>query len=305
MLVLGLQVLLGFDFQSFLMKRWDALSPGARTTKLVLLALLLSATVLLLLPAARHRMVDDGEDREETHRFTRRVMTAALLPFALALGADVYVVTTRVADGASAVAAGAVTAAAAILAWYALPFARRAPRAGGTRAERGRSSMEDEETKLNEKIRHVLTEARVVLPGTQALLGFQLAGFLQEGFDALPRASRLMQLVGLAFLGASVVLLMLPAVYHRIAERGEISERLHRVAGRCVLLGMVALAFAIGADTFVVVWKGTASLSVAIVSAVAWLGGLLFAWIGWMLVLREKKGAERRRGHGRTAAASA
>jgi hypothetical protein len=40
-------------------------------------------------------------------------------------------------------------------------------------------------TDLPTRIRHVLTEARVVLPGTQALLGFQLTVILTESFEKL------------------------------------------------------------------------------------------------------------------------
>src|SRR5438876_1699248 len=42
--------------------------------------------------------------------------------------------------------------------------------------------------------RHVLIEARVVLPGVQALLGFQLAGILTNTLEALPTSSQVLHL---------------------------------------------------------------------------------------------------------------
>jgi len=41
-------------------------------------------------------------------------------------------------------------------------------------------------TPLSTKIEQVLTEARVIIPGGQALLGFQFVATLTKSFDALP-----------------------------------------------------------------------------------------------------------------------
>ena len=49
------------------------------------------------------------------------------------------------------------------------------------------------DVELKHKIRHVLTEARVVLPGTLALLGFQFVAVLQPGFEASEVLARELQ----------------------------------------------------------------------------------------------------------------
>jgi hypothetical protein len=51
-----------------------------------------------------------------------------------------------------------------------------------------------EPTPLEKKIEQVLTECRIVLPGTQALPGFQLSAFLTDAFTMLPRADQLLHL---------------------------------------------------------------------------------------------------------------
>jgi uncharacterized membrane protein YidH (DUF202 family) len=284
MLVLGIQVLLGFGFQAPLMSGYPALPSSARVLKLVSLGLLLVAMTLVLAPVARHRIVDEGRDTPHLDAFARHVANAALLPFGLALGLDSYIVGCRAAGPTLGVIIGGGIGGAAVIAWYALPrLLRRRP-----------PPQEDsmEETKLNDKIRHVLTEARVVLPGTQALLGFQFAGVLQQGFDALPPHSKLLHVIALAFLGASVVFLLLPTAYHRIAEGGEITERLHRFSSLCVLVAMGTLAVAVAADTFIVVEKATGLASVAIAIAAAWLAVSLAAWFVAMFLVRR---AHRRR----------
>ena len=290
MLVLGIQVLFGFDLQSVFMSRWDSLPSSAHRTKIVSLCLLLVAFTLVLAPAARHRLVDQGRDTPRLDRFTQRVTTMALLPFAGALGLDFYGVGLTVSGAALGVALATVATASALAAWYGLPWLLRSRKQRTRAAKRSEDAMEKtEKTELNDKIRHVLTEARVVLPGTQALLGFQFAVVLQQGFDSLPVSSKLVHVAALVALGASVIFLMLPAAYHRIAEGGEISERLHRFSGKCLLLAMATLAVAIAGDTYIVIRKATASATAAWILAAGWLAFACGLWFGLMLIVRHSE----------------
>ncbi len=72
-------------------------------------------------------------------------------------------------------------------------------------------------TDVQTKVEHVLTEARVVLPGVQALLGFQLAAVLTDAFEKLPRSSQLLHLASLGALalgaGAATAVLFVGAWY--------------------------------------------------------------------------------------------
>ena len=52
----------------------------------------------------------------------------------------------------------------------------------------GEEKGPDKQERLTNKIKHVLTECRVVLPGAQALLGFQFICVLTESFDRLRRS---------------------------------------------------------------------------------------------------------------------
>ena len=74
--------------------------------------------------------------------------------------------------------------------------------------------MTSSQTKV--KIEQMLTEARVVLPGAQALFGFQLAIVLTQSFEQLPSASKITYVASLFLVALPIVLLMAPAAYHRI-----------------------------------------------------------------------------------------
>lgn len=291
MLVLGVQVLLGFELQAFVMPAYDALPEPIRVTKLVSLCMLLLAITLLLAPVARHRIVDDGRDTPRLEAFSRRATEAALLPFALALGLDFLLVGVRTSGRALGIVLGASATLGALVAWYVVPRVMpRRPTVQQSEESAMSATEKTGKTELRDKIHHVLTETRVVLPGTQALLGFQLAAVLQSGFDALPASSKTIHVVALVCLGVSVVFLMLPAAYHHIAERGEISERLHHFSSVAVLLAMVTLALALALDAFVAVRRATGSIAAGAAVSGGWLTVTVAAWFVLMLVLRRRHG---------------
>ena len=84
-LVLGAQVLLGFQYRAFFEPRFAKLPRLHQELELAGLLLLLAVILLVMLPAARHRIVERGRDTSSLHRFTMNAVTWALVPFALAL----------------------------------------------------------------------------------------------------------------------------------------------------------------------------------------------------------------------------
>ncbi len=135
----------------------------------------------------------------------------------------------------------------------------------------------------------------MVLPGAQALLGFQLAVFLTERFAGLPRASHLAHLGALAAITVGVVLLITPAAYHRIVERGEESEEFLRVASRLVVGALVAIALGLAGDVYVVFRMVLESDSAAIAAAVVSLAVILGLWFGLTLAARARRERSRPR----------
>src|SRR5256885_5584313 len=96
MLVLGSQVLLGFQFRAFFEKGFARLPAADRFCELGALFALLVTVGALFVPPARHRIVERGNDSEQFHRFTMLVMRIVLLPFAAALTLDLAVAGDRI-----------------------------------------------------------------------------------------------------------------------------------------------------------------------------------------------------------------
>jgi hypothetical protein len=285
-LVLGTQVLLGFQYRAFFEPRFEKLPRTNQDLKLVGLLLLLAVMGLVMLPAARHRVVERGEDTPALHRFTMNTVGLALVPFAAALGLDLFDAGWTLTPGFG-VALGVGGLAVALAFWFgiALAFGHRRP-----------GDEEGGEMKLEDKIVQVLTEARVVLPGAQAMLGFQLAMTLMEGYEKLPPTSKDVHVAGTCFTAVTIVFLMAPPAYHRIVEGGEDTERFHRFASWMVIAAMTTLPPGFAADLWVVVRKQAGSAAAATASAAIALAFFYGLWFVAMLALR------RRRERGRTTA---
>ena len=85
---------------------------------------------------------------------------------------------------------------------------------------------------LEEETRTVIDEARMVLPGIQAFFGFQLIAVFNSRFQDLTHMEQLLHFIALLMLSLSIALIMTPAAYHRIAERGMVSRHFVELASR-------------------------------------------------------------------------
>lgn len=106
---------------------------------------------------------------------------------------------------------------------------------------------------LEKQVQQALEECRVVMPGVQALFGFQLVVVFNQRFtDALGDVEQRLHLVALAFVTLAVGLVMAPVAYHRQVEPESISERLVRIITGLLGAGMFTLMCGIALDLFVV-----------------------------------------------------
>ncbi|HEV3468857.1 MAG TPA: DUF6328 family protein [Pyrinomonadaceae bacterium] len=293
MLVLAAQIVLGLQFRSFFEPGFDKLPVVTRLLKTGGLGLMLLALGLLIAPAAYHRIVERGEDSEELHRYASRLLKWALLPFALGLGLDLFMAGEKILGRKWGVAAGLLAFVLAVFFWYLLEMYMRRERAPEILEAQMESRKEEAEggggAELSDKIKHVLTEARVVLPGAQALLGFQLIAVLTESFERLPDISKYVHLASLGFIAVTVVLLMTPAAYHRIVEQGEETEHFHRFASKMVVAALVPLALGLAGGVYVVVQKVTDSVLVSVVASLVILALFWELWFGITLYRRTQR----------------
>jgi hypothetical protein len=289
-LILGAQILLGFGFRGAFSEKFDELPSYARYADGVGLGLLVCTVVLLIAPGTYHRLVEDGGDSGRLHRFATVVAELALLPFALALGVGLFVGTQAIfRNGAVALAAASAGGGLALALWYGLPQASR--RFVGERERMTTRGQQDErsETPLHVKIDQLLTEARVILPGAQALFGFQLAIVLTEAFARLPQTSMTIHAVSLFLVALAIMMLMAPAPYHRIVYAGEDTEDMYRVGSTLVTAATLPVGLGMAGDVYVVIAK--ISESIVIGSFAGMLSFLLLTalWYVYPLIVAQRR----------------
>src|SRR3954454_2361992 len=106
---------------------------------------------------------------------------------------------------------------------------------------------------LSKKVKVGLDETRILILGSQILLGFQFQGAFRPAFDKLPVDDRLGWVGALGLIMLTIALLITPSVQHRMVEGGQDPKRLLGVIGRYAGLSLAPFALALGADLFLAV----------------------------------------------------
>src|SRR5690349_11150421 len=128
MLMMGSQILFGFQFQSVFQPLTE--QSGAAAHALPALGVLLMAACLTLLISVptQHRLAEHGEATGRILRFATGMTSWALLPLGLALGCDLLIVLERPLGFEAAAAVALAMVLIAFGAWYASGFLLRQSR---------------------------------------------------------------------------------------------------------------------------------------------------------------------------------
>jgi hypothetical protein len=133
---------------------------------------------------------------------------------------------------------------------------------------------------LSDSLTLLLEECRMVLPGIQALFGFQLIAVFSQGFgQQLAPWQQKLHLASTLLVAVSIALVMAPASIHRRAERGYATERFLRVGSRLLLAAMMPLALGICLELFLVAAVVLHEVAVAAGLALLVLATFIALWI--------------------------
>ena len=114
--------------------------------------------------------------------------------------------------------------------------------------------------RANRELIELLNELRVALPGVQVLFAFLLIVPFSQGYDKLDAGDRRVYFIAVLATVATTICLVAPTAHHRLRFRSGVKEQLLHVANIFAIVGLVLLAFAIAAVTYVitdVVYPGT------------------------------------------------
>lgn len=283
MLMLGAEILFGFQFNAVFQDGFSDLRPSARWAMLAALLAMAAVIALVITVPSRHRIADGGRVTIPARRFADTIAGLALVPFAASLGLDMFIVLDVPFGPMVSMVGGAGFTLLAILFWFGAAVVWRPAR---------EMPMTEAHVPLETRIEQMLTEARVILPGAQAMLGFQLIAMMTGAFAELPRASQVVHGCALGAVALAIVALIAPAAIHRLSFEGVASHRFLRIGATLVGAALMPLALGIAGDIYVAGTRISDSTAVGLFAAVA--AGLVMAalWYVYPLALRPQARAK-------------
>jgi len=137
---------------------------------------------------------------------------------------------------------------------------------------------------LSDSVSHMLEECRMVLPGIQALFGFQLIAVFNSTFWAkLDQYEQLLHYMAIGLVALSVALVMTPAAYHRQAEPATVSKRFLIISTKLLFGSMYPLMGGILLDFYLI---GSLILQSRLLSLLATLCLWCVFTVLWILLPR-------------------
>jgi Family of unknown function (DUF6328) len=271
LLILGAQVLFGFQFNGIFQQQFEFLPFSSRVLVCAGLTLIMIAVALLIAPSMEHRIVERGQDSPRVLGLATLFAGTALLPVAIALAFDMFAAIARIGAPMIAASAALTFFGVAILCWYGIAWTAK-------RKESPMVEVSEKPTPLETQVDQLLTEARVIIPGVQAMLGFQLTVTFTQAFAALEPTAKIVHASALCCMGLAVILLVAPASIHRIAFSGQDDPDFLKIASVFVVAAPLPLAFGIAFDTYVAVGRALQSDLGATILAAAAAVVLLGLW---------------------------
>jgi len=280
LLILGVQVLFGFQFESIFQPLFPNIGGTGKIVQCIALLLLLMSTGCLIAPSLHHQILFRGESAPGAIETATVFAGLSFLPLTLGLGASTYVVFDHLFGFNIGFIVGCTFTAVSLALLYGVGLFLRDQKGMRQMTENGSG------TPLSTRIDQMLTEARVIIPGGQALLGFQLIATFSESFVTLPASAKYIHAAGLCAVALAVTLLMTPAAVHRIAYGGEDNETFFRIGSRLVVAAGLPLAIGISSAVYIVFLKVSNDIAIAALTgacAFAFLAGL---WLVYPMLRR-------------------
>lgn len=135
----------------------------------------------------------------------------------------------------------------------------------------------------------ILQGIRIVLPGTQAVMGFQFIAFFNPVFQNLPSSFKTLHFVTLILSILCSLCLIAPVAFQQIGEDGRVTNRFLRFTKRMLSIAMLFLLLSVVGDLYVAAKVISIDAKIALVISTALFSIGMFLWYGYALVRRNSK----------------
>ena len=131
---------------------------------------------------------------------------------------------------------------------------------------------------MKDEARNSLDEARKVLPGIQAVFGFQLIAVFSDRFGAMDFSLRILHYASIALVVMAIALIMTPAAYDRIAEPRLVTARFLNTTAVLLTVAMGIFAIALSSELLVITTLILESFNAGVASAACALAVFATLW---------------------------
>ncbi|MFL6708728.1 MAG: DUF6328 family protein [Massilia sp.] len=145
---------------------------------------------------------------------------------------------------------------------------------------------------LHGEMRNIIEETRVILPGIQALFGFQTIVVFNQRFADLPEFAKDCHLIGLSMVIIAIALVVFPAVYYRYVGSDYLYPHMLTVSTRMIRSALFFLAIGLTLDMFTVIYAATEQVLASVVGAALAFMLLIAMW--FLLPIAARRAARRR-----------
>lgn len=157
--------------------------------------------------------------------------------------------------------------------------------------EAAHDQRDREQQSLSDAVGNILEEARMVLPGTQTLFGFQLIVVFNSRFqDRLSLEEQYLHLGATMLVATAAAMLMAPAAYRRRVEPQSASRRFVLLGSRLLRWSLVPLMLAICADFYLVASLVTGRTQPSILLALVLFAVFVGLWFVLPALIRRMDG---------------
>ena len=118
--------------------------------------------------------------------------------------------------------------------------------------DENRPQAEEEKVKLSEAASFLLEECRMVLPGIQAIFGFQLVAVFNQRFGDLTEREQTVHFIAMSLNAIAIAMVMCPAAYHRMSMPFRVTRQFIRNSSRLLMAAMVPLGLSLAADYYII-----------------------------------------------------
>ena len=153
-------------------------------------------------------------------------------------------------------------------------------------AERGNDETPKE--RVDRELIELLNELRVAQPGIQVLFAFLLTIPFSQRFTELDSSDRRVYFAAVLATAAATLCLIAPTAHHRLRFRSRVKENLLQVGNVLTITGLVLLAFAVTAATFVITDMVYPAGSLPEIVAAVLAGAFALVWFVVPLLYRRE-----------------